>query len=60
MTLSESCNFFSLLQLEALQTVNFKLYFLYHGDDYEVANLSNQEIQIILKKNCNKIIHTFN
>lgn len=41
MTLSESCNFFSLLQLEALQTVNFKLYILYHGDDYEVANLSN-------------------
>lgn len=26
MTLSESCNFFSLLQLEALQTVNLKLY----------------------------------
>lgn len=50
MTLSESCKFFSLLQLEALQTVNSRLYILYHGDFYEFANLNNYVIQIILKE----------
>lgn len=46
MTLSESC----LLRPEALQTVNFRLYILYHGDFYEFANLNNCVIQIILKE----------